>query len=205
MDGQGSGSTPTGCSGASACQVARRVKRTVAFAVRLRYREGMNPFNSRHQRNRWRVAAQERDPSCRPLDENPQLLPMPVREVVPTVAIRDDDPRLLSAVLQARSTFDEFLTAFADRLPDDFFAIKGLFTDDFGKEYLWVKPVLLGDEIITGLLDNAPRVVQTIRLGQTVRIARATIYDWLYVSQGTRHGAYTVEALQALLTQREAA
>jgi uncharacterized protein YegJ (DUF2314 family) len=162
----------------------------------------MEPFNSKHRRNPWRVAAEERQYPRFTLDEDPPILPMPQ---VATVAIRDDDPRLQFAVRQARDTFDEFLTAFADRLPDDFFAIKGLFTDDFGKEYLWVTPVVFGDEYITGLLDNTPKVVQTVRLGQTVRIPRSNIFDWLYVSQGTRHGAYTVEALHQLLTRREAA
>ncbi len=98
-----------------------------------------------------------------------------------------------------------FLNAFARRELKDFFAIKGLFTDDYGKEYLWLRPVVLGDEFITGILDNTPRVVQTMRLGQTVRIPRDLIFDWLYVSQGIRYGAYTVEAMQELLTHREAA
>jgi uncharacterized protein YegJ (DUF2314 family) len=164
-----------------------------------------NAFNSKYRRNPWRVAVSEREPSRFVLDEDPPVLPMPQLNSVPTVAIRDDDPRLQIAVQQARSTFPSFLEAFAERQPDDFFAIKGLFTDDFGKEYLWVRPVILGDEIITGTLDNTPKVVQTVRLGQTVRIPKSDIFDWLYVSLGTRYGAYTVEALQQLLTRSEAA
>ena len=91
-------------------------------------------FNSKYRRNPWRIAAAEREPARFELDENPPVLPMPQFNGVPTVAIRDDDPRLQAAVQQARSTFTKFLEAFARRLPEDFFAIKGLFTDDFGKE-----------------------------------------------------------------------
>ena len=68
-----------------------------------------------------------------------------------------------------------------------------------------MRPVIVGDEFITGTLDNTPKVVQTVRLGQTVRISKSNIFDWLYVSQGIRYGAFTVEALQQLLTLSEAA
>ena len=68
-----------------------------------------------------------------------------------------------------------------------------------------MRPVIVGDEFITGTLDNTPKVVQTVRLGQTVRIPKSNIFDWLYVSQGIRYGAFTVEALQQLLTLSEAA
>jgi len=57
----------------------------------------------------------------------------------------------------------------------------------------------MGDDFITGTLDNTPRVIQTVRLGQTVRIPRVMIFDWLYVSQGNRYGAFIVKALQQLL------
>ena len=68
-----------------------------------------------------------------------------------------------------------------------------------------MRPVIVGDEFITGTLDNTPKVVQTVRLGQTVRSPKSNIFDWLYVSQGIRYGAFTVEALQQLLTLSEAA
>jgi len=59
------------------------------------------------------------------LDDDPPVLPMPQPNTMATVTIRDDDPRLQQAVWQARNTFPSFLNAFANRSPDDFFAIKG--------------------------------------------------------------------------------
>ncbi|MCZ2341180.1 MAG: DUF2314 domain-containing protein, partial [Bacteroidales bacterium] len=52
--------------------------------------------------------------------------------------IADNDAELTAATAEAVERFGEFLTRFEHRRPGDTFAVKVPFTDDYGREYMWV-------------------------------------------------------------------
>lgn len=152
-------------------------------------------INSRRRPNRWRVAAAERGDPLPPLEDDPPEVP-PARGGMPdAVGLADDDPRLKAAVAEANSRFSEFLTALADRAPADTFAVKAPFTDDFGREYMWVTVSNVDGSHIYGRLENDPATVRTVRRGQPVRVSRSLLNDWLIVRGGERVGGFTVPLL----------
>jgi uncharacterized protein YegJ (DUF2314 family) len=165
------------------------------------------PFvNSLRRPNRWRVAAVERGTALPPLDDNPpELDPNPRPSNDPVAGISDDDPRLRAAVAEASERFDEFLLALSDRGPEDTFAVKAPFTDDFGREYMWMAVTAVDAEHIYGWLDNDPITVRTVRRGQRVRVPISSLNDWLYVHGDERAGGFTVTLIEQRLRSDEAA
>lgn len=162
--------------------------------------------NSTQRPNRWRVAAIERGarPSDAddlidslltdtddPAEETTSLSPPPQ-----LVSIPDDDPQLTAAVSEAHRRFDEFLSAFSHRTDDDRFAVKARFMDDYGREYMWLTVTAVDVQHIYGQLDNDPATVRAIRRGQSVRVLRSGLNDWLFTKGSERIGGFTVKVLE---------
>jgi len=124
-----------------------------------------------------------------PPDTRPNRLPA---IAVPSRYANDDDPQLVAAVAQANQRFDEFLEALADRKPDDTFAVKAPFRDDFGKEYMWLTVSRVDDDTIYGQLGNDPACVKSVKRGQPVKVPRKMLNDWLYTRGDQMHGGFTV-------------
>ena len=137
--------------------------------------------NSRHRPNRWRIAAGERGNALPPLYDDPPDVLDPPAPSVPIANVSDDDPQLRAAVAEANSRFDEFLMALADRAPADTFAVKAPFTDDFGREYMWVAVSDVDGSHIYGRLDNDPATVRTVkpRRVSSAEMARASFTAFL--------------------------
>jgi uncharacterized protein YegJ (DUF2314 family) len=155
--------------------------------------------NSRHRPNRWRTAAAERGTALPPLDDAPPDVLDPPAPRVPIANVSDDDPQLKAAVAEANGRFDEFLSALADRRPSDTFAVKAPFTDDFGREYMWVAVSAVDGSHIYGRLDNDPATVRTVKRGQPVRVSRTLLNDWLIVRGAERVGGFTVTLIERKL------
>lgn len=119
----------------------------------------------------------------------------PTDHPVPIAGVDGDDPRMAAAAAEANRRLGEFLTAFAARRPDDTFAVKVPFADSAGLEYMWVSVTAVDDAEFVGRLDNQPAFVRTFRVGQTVRVSRADLNDWLYVRGGKLHGGFTLRLL----------
>lgn len=159
--------------------------------------------NSTSRPNRWRVAAAERGRHPSDADdlidsllnevEDDEAPPPPAG---PTVSVPDDDPQLTAAVSEANRRFDEFLHAFADRGTADRFAVKARFMDDYGREYMWLTVTAVDGSHIYGQLDNDPATVRAIRRGQSVRVPRAGLNDWLFTKGEQRVGGFTVSVLE---------
>ena len=111
---------------------------------------------------------------------------------LPVTPLPADDPRLIGAERNARERFGEFVESFALRNPSDTFAVKAAFRDDFGLEYLWVRVRHLDDDNLHGTLDNEPRELKSVRLGQPVKVARELVNDWLVVRNGRVLGGFTL-------------
>jgi uncharacterized protein YegJ (DUF2314 family) len=122
-------------------------------------------------------------------------LPPPAVAVVP-----DDDPKLAAAAAEANRRFGEFLTAFQQRKPGDTFAVKVPFSDDYGREFMWVRVAAVDDSFIVGRLDNRPAYVQAVRAGQKVRVPRTGLNDWLIVRGGELLGGFTLKVVQERAT-----
>jgi len=111
---------------------------------------------------------------------------------IPAAPIPSDDPKVLDAERNARERFGEFVESFELRDPADTFAVKAAFRDDFGLEHLWVRVLGIGEDHLTGTLDNRPHNLKSLRQGQPVKVPRNLVRDWLILSDGRMLGGFTL-------------
>lgn len=107
------------------------------------------------------------------------------------------DPEMMAAMRKARATLRDFLAvARAPRASMSGFAVKvAVREDDTENEYFWISPFQEQAGRFTGRIDNTPRWVKSVKLGQTITFSEGEIVDWLYVDGGKMKGNYTVCAL----------
>ena len=118
------------------------------------------------------------------------------RERDQVVHVPAGDPEMLGAIAQARSTLPAFWQAFErPELGDSDFALKVLVTDKRREEYFWVTGIARRDGRILGTIDNDPKIVGNVKLGDRIEISEGDISDWLYMRNGRMVGNYTVRPL----------
>jgi uncharacterized protein YegJ (DUF2314 family) len=109
-----------------------------------------------------------------------------------------DDPALRRATDKAQATLDDFL-AKAKQLPPgtSAHALKVQVQEGRDTETFWVEEFTWSDGSFTGKINNAPRRVKGIQLGQTYRFGRSQIVDWKYFDEksGRTIGNFTACAL----------
>jgi len=110
--------------------------------------------------------------------------------------VRRDDPDMEAAKRAARATLQDFLTlARTPRPSTSGFAVKVAVRDRSNVEYFWVIPFKQEGARFSGRIDNTPRLVKSVKLGQSFVFAEPDIVDWLYVDQGRMRGNYTACAI----------
>lgn len=112
------------------------------------------------------------------------------------VPVSDDDPEMPAAIAQARELLPKFWKTFdkPERGESDF-ALKVKITDQNGTEHFWVTDIERRDGQIHGTINNEPRVVKSVKLGEQILVPEADISDWLYMREGKMVGNYTLKAL----------
>jgi len=104
-----------------------------------------------------------------------------------------DDPEMAEAMRKARDALPGFLAlARAPRSSMSGFAVKvavrGPGTDN---EYFWIASFKEQDGRFTGRINNTPRMVRSVKAGQTFAFTEDEIVDWLYLDNGKMKGNYT--------------
>jgi len=115
---------------------------------------------------------------------------------VPVIAIKDDDPRMIAAVDQARGRWPEFVTAFENRRPGQVFSVKVRLADENAVEYMWISVTALEGDYLYGKLDNEPVGLRQVRLGSRIRSLVSEINDWTFLEGKTLRGGFTIEVLR---------
>ncbi len=70
-------------------------------------------------------------------------------------------------------------------------------------KYFWIVPFKSKGDAFTGTLDNAPRLVRNVKMGQAFEFTRGEIVDWMYLDNGAMKGNYTACALMKKATQKD--
>ena len=118
------------------------------------------------------------------------------RERDRVVYVEDDDPEMLDAIAQARSTLPAFWQALErPGQGESDFALKVLVTDKAGAEYFWATGIARRGGKILGTIDNDPKIVGSVKLGDRIEISDGDISDWLYMRNGKMVGNRTVRPL----------
>jgi len=112
------------------------------------------------------------------------------------MAVPKGDPDMEAAFRKARETLTDFLAlARAPRPSIDNMAVKVAIRDRSETEYFWVSPFKEKDGAFVGRINNTPRSVRNVKLGQTITFQASDIVDWLYRENGKMFGNYTACAL----------
>jgi uncharacterized protein YegJ (DUF2314 family) len=111
-------------------------------------------------------------------------------------AVAEDDPLMASAMSKARQTLPTFLDAASHPKPGtDNFGVKVAIREGDRVEYFWVAPFRRNGESFSGELDNEPRTVRGVVLGQTITFRRSQIIDWTYTDGKRMIGNDTARVL----------
>lgn len=130
-----------------------------------------------------------------------------------TTGVPVGDNAMEAAFAKARATLDTFL-ALLDKPPPNtgIYAVKLRIVDPASRavEYFWVLDLKRQGDSFSGIINNTPRSVSNVRIGQRMRFTRAEIYDWMYTdsnflnAQRSIVGNFTMCALLARETPKEA-
>lgn len=66
-------------------------------------------------------------------------------------------------------------------------------------EYMWIDQVDFDGSTISGILLNEPYIIENVQAGETVRLQFESIVDWMFLSNGTVHGAFTIQEYRKTL------
>ena len=103
---------------------------------------------------------------------------------------------------KAQSTLADFLKVAAAPKPGTLgFSLKVAVREGERVEYFWITPFTNNGSQFSGEINNTPRVVHSVKLGQT---AQSDIVDWLYIENGMMRGNYTACALLKSAPKNEA-
>lgn len=118
--------------------------------------------------------------------------------------VADEDPQMNAAIKKARSTLVKFIVALKKpKRGQSLFAIKKMFTDDGYSEHIWLSSVTYDGTTFTGVVDNKPEQLKSIKVGQKVTVAPDEISDWMYVDKRKLVGGETLRVLRNTLTPSE--
>jgi uncharacterized protein YegJ (DUF2314 family) len=135
-------------------------------------------------------------------------------QVVPAAAqdssyikIPNQDTEMEAAKAQARATLAQFWERLANPgVGEEGFALKvALPYGTNNTEHIWTKDVERKDGRITGVINNVPRDVKGVRIGQRIDIAEAQISDWMFMRNGKMVGNYTLRPLLKRMPAKDAA
>ena len=121
------------------------------------------------------------------------------------VNMQDDDPAMRKAFQVARASLDDFLKLAKNPAANQQgLALKvGIMNGD-DTEYFWITDfVPKGGGKFEGEINNEPRIVTAVKMGDRYTFSRSQIVDWLYVDEAQQKmvGNFT---MCALLTQEPA-
>jgi uncharacterized protein YegJ (DUF2314 family) len=115
-----------------------------------------------------------------------------------------NNPAMHLAVQEARKTIKTFIAALGHPGPgQQDFELKKRFVQGDQVEHIWLSDVKIVGNHFEGKIDNQPRKIQGLTLGQVVSVKRNEISDWLYIDNGTLVGGYTVRAHYNELTPQQ--
>ncbi|MEL7266511.1 MAG: DUF2314 domain-containing protein, partial [Planctomycetota bacterium] len=119
--------------------------------------------------------------------------------------IEADHPLLLEAVAKAQASFDEFLSAFKQRGPEqDDFVIKVRLSHGECSEFIWLNFLGAEPRYLHGTLANDPVDLGDLKIDDQVEVPIEEMIDWGYSDNGEFKGMYSVAAIQQILAEEEA-
>jgi uncharacterized protein YegJ (DUF2314 family) len=125
-----------------------------------------------------------------------------------TVRFRSDDPEMTAAIKKARATIATFWKAHAAPPPGvRNFALKVAITEPGNDqtEHFWLIKVRKEAEgRLSGLVNNDPNHIKSVRMGQRYTFNQGMISDWMFLRNGKIVGAWTLRVIIKRLPRKQA-
>ncbi|WP_298756532.1 alpha amylase N-terminal ig-like domain-containing protein [uncultured Psychroserpens sp.] len=98
-----------------------------------------------------------------------------------TFEVNAENEKIKLAVKEAQETLDYFIEELSKHAKDTnyWFVIKTKFESADYNEHMWVSTLGFDTNHFTGILINEPYWVQNVSIGDTVKIIRTDIEDWV--------------------------
>jgi uncharacterized protein YegJ (DUF2314 family) len=97
------------------------------------------------------------------------------------------------AVKEARKTVGKFIAALEHPAPgQEDFEVKKPFIQGHQVEHIWLSDVRFVGDLFQGRIDNQPRKIAGLKIGEMASVKPNEISDWLYIDNGKLVGGYTV-------------
>jgi uncharacterized protein YegJ (DUF2314 family) len=107
--------------------------------------------------------------------------------------VPSDHAAMHRAVIEARKAVGKCIIALKHPAPgQQEFEVKKPFIQGNQVEHIWLSDVRFVGNRFQGQVDNRPRKIRELKLGQLVSVNPNEISDWLYVDNGKLVGGYTV-------------
>lgn len=135
------------------------------------------------------------------------MLSILVTTAIPTVAYAEsasnfayaaaEDPEILQAQKEAQSKINKFEKAFKSKSSQHSFMIKADFVENGQHEHMWLTLKKIKGNNFYGVLDNEPRFIKKIKIGDQVTVKKNKIEDWMILDNqsGDWQGGFTVKVL----------
>lgn len=115
------------------------------------------------------------------------------------VTISERDSEMSAAIAAARKSLPDLLQALREGV--DYYAVKVPIVDGGETEHFWLSEVQHVDGAFSGVIDNDPVTVRTVKAGDRFSVRENEISDWLYVRNGVATGNRTLLALFPWMSQ----
>ena len=117
-----------------------------------------------------------------------------------TLHLDQDDEELARITEHARETLPDFFRhLLRPEKGESNFRVKYPFRADrdsgFNMEQLWLSDIKFKNGVFYGVVANTPFYISAIKKGDTVTFSAGDITDWMYTSNGTITGGYSIKYL----------
>jgi len=122
----------------------------------------------------------------------------------PVLFIEGEDPKMVAAIKKARADVKQFTDALAKpKTTHTSFAVKVMIVDGKFTEHMWLTDVRYKDGKFSGVLNNEPNDVKTVKIGDKLSASEKEISDWMYVDGRKLVGGYTIRLLRDGMTAEQ--
>lgn len=115
-----------------------------------------------------------------------------------------EDEDMTKAMETAKLTlkqFDSILLSNNDVYTD--FVLKVRFSEKNEVEHIWARNIKIAKGGYTGIIDNTPEYISSIKLGDTIFIKESDVSDWQYFYKKRVVGSYTTKAIRKHMSEEE--
>ncbi len=113
---------------------------------------------------------------------------------------------MTAAIARARETLPMFVKLFTGPHPGKYrFSLKVAIRDGAQVEHMWLIDLNQRRGEWSGVINNIPRNVSSVKMGQRLTIPQQDISDWMYMERNKIYGGYTIRVLAEMSSPQDKA